>query len=358
MLSQTHIIFSQAAFYTACAASGHVPQWWEALLCAFFSLFPADVDHPQSLIGRALPFLSRPVAYWFGHRTLTHSLLAQVVVCTVLIFSTSTAVWLPIMVGWVSHSIADMMTPSGVAWFYPSRVRCVLPGHYDYRISIGGTGEVIFGALMLGMIALMFPYSGSGQGTTGLIRQSIGDVAAAREQYDQQRVGFQWFVEVEGINKDSLKPINGKYKIIAGEGESGFILETKGKDKAHVIACQTNSCEWYLSKARLHKGQAEHVTVFEYNSDQTDTKTLLAELGSTGQNSDVFLIGEATTKEGEIIKLNYDKTTALDGLTIKSVRLKIQARHAPKLAPKFALQSDVENTDDSNLSPYLAKWLR
>ena len=42
--------------------------------------------------------------------------------------------FLALVAGWVSHSIADMMTPSGVAWFWPRRVRCVLPSNERYRV--------------------------------------------------------------------------------------------------------------------------------------------------------------------------------------------------------------------------------
>ncbi|VEB43121.1 Inner membrane protein ydjM [Chromobacterium violaceum] len=41
------------------------------------SLLP-DIDHPKSWLGRRIPFLSRPISYLFGHRGITHSLLAVV----------------------------------------------------------------------------------------------------------------------------------------------------------------------------------------------------------------------------------------------------------------------------------------
>ena len=56
--------------------------------------------------------------------------------------------FLALVAGWVSHGIADMMTPSGVAWFWPSRVRYVLPGNECHRMKVMGWGELAFAGLM------------------------------------------------------------------------------------------------------------------------------------------------------------------------------------------------------------------
>lgn len=353
MLTQTHIVFSQAAFYVTCAASGHQPLWWEGLLCALFSVFPADVDHPQSLIGRALPWVSDKVSWYFGHRTITHSLALQLIVALVLAQFVPASIWLPIIVGWVSHSWADMMTPSGVCWFYPSRVRCVLPAHVDYRMEVGGMGEMTFAVIALVVAIVVYPMSMSGQGTTGLIRQSIGDVTAAREQYDRQKGFNQWFVAVEGRDNTKLTQIDGRYKIIAGFGGAGFILSIDG---SHFTACQTKDCDWYLTTARLHKGSPETVTVFEYAAVEIERAKLITELQKNV--GDVYLIGELATESGKT-KLDYSKVSDLPEAELyKNLAIKIQIRNKPTDKPIFTLvSSQPPDKKIQTPSELLNRWL-
>jgi inner membrane protein len=88
----------------------------------------ADVDHPQSWVGLRLRMISRPLAAMVGHRGITHSLLA-VIVCGVLLrwagFS-RTAVD-AVVVGYLSHLAADLLTSSGLRLMWPLRRRFAIP---------------------------------------------------------------------------------------------------------------------------------------------------------------------------------------------------------------------------------------
>ena len=54
-----------------------VPTVWLLLGALIGALLP-DIDHPKSWLGRRLPLLSLPLSAIFGHRGITHSLLAVV----------------------------------------------------------------------------------------------------------------------------------------------------------------------------------------------------------------------------------------------------------------------------------------
>lgn len=83
-------------------------------LAGIGSLLP-DIDHPQSWVGLRLRIISRPLAAAVRHRRMTHSLLA-VIVCGLLLrwggFS-RTAVD-AVVVGYLSHLAADLLTSSGL----------------------------------------------------------------------------------------------------------------------------------------------------------------------------------------------------------------------------------------------------
>lgn len=84
------------------------------------SLLP-DIDHPQSILGRHVLFISKPLYRYFGHRSLTHSVFF--VILLVLLFSLVqlNLFGLGLGVGMLSHIVLDLCWPgsSGVAILYP-----------------------------------------------------------------------------------------------------------------------------------------------------------------------------------------------------------------------------------------------
>lgn len=86
----------------------------------FGSLLP-DIDHPYSLLGRHVPFISKPLYRHFGHRSLTHSLcfiFALVLIISLFGFEIFA---FGLGVGMLSHVLLDLFWPgsSGVAFLYP-----------------------------------------------------------------------------------------------------------------------------------------------------------------------------------------------------------------------------------------------
>lgn len=88
------------------------------------SLLP-DIDHPQSYLGRRLPFLSVPIFKLFGHRGFTHSFLSLglLTIASAFYWSVNPLFFGGILLGYFSHLLADMCTPSGVPLLYPDKTR-------------------------------------------------------------------------------------------------------------------------------------------------------------------------------------------------------------------------------------------
>jgi inner membrane protein len=83
-----------------------------------------DIDHPSSWVGRRLRVISRPLAATIGHRGVTHSVVAVVLCLLVLRWQGfSRGVIDPLVVGYLSHLGADLLTTSGLrlAWPWPKR---------------------------------------------------------------------------------------------------------------------------------------------------------------------------------------------------------------------------------------------
>ncbi|AUH51116.1 hypothetical protein CXB49_09975 [Chromobacterium sp. ATCC 53434] len=137
MMVATHVAFG--AFCAVSAALWlHLPAAAAAVLLAgglAGSLLP-DIDHPKSWLGRRIPFISGPVAYLFGHRGVTHSLLAVIGVfyaCVACLhgwgvkLGHSMPLVLGICVGYASHLIGDWLTPAGIPLLWPVRTRFRAP---------------------------------------------------------------------------------------------------------------------------------------------------------------------------------------------------------------------------------------
>ena len=104
MMAPTHVAFGLACALTLDGYTGAV-----ALAATAAAALLPDIDHPGATAGRALPMLSLPLSWLFGHRGMTHSVLA-VVACF------AAAGWLggPLVarsaaIGYASHLAGDMI---------------------------------------------------------------------------------------------------------------------------------------------------------------------------------------------------------------------------------------------------------
>ena len=186
-----------------------------------------DLDSRQSYLGRVLRLLAGWLEDLVGHRTLTPSLLAQGVVEALAWWGLPFGYFLAIVAGWVSHTVADMMTPSGVCWFWPSCARCVLPGNTRYRMEAMGRGELWFLVIMglCGMV--LIPLAATGQSTAGLVRSAIGAIGSARHDYDAHKGEWAYWLEIKGKDSRSFADLFGRYYVIEPWQAAGFLVETE-----------------------------------------------------------------------------------------------------------------------------------
>lgn len=337
----------------------------EAGIAALAALIP-DLDCRRSYVGRMI----RPLSAWledsFGHRTLTHSLLAQALVGAASFLLLPFGYFLAFTSGWVSHSILDMMTTSGVCWFWPNRARCVIPGNARYRMESMGKGELWF-LIIMGLIGiLLMPLAATGQNTTGLIRSAIGNIVTARQDYDARKGEHAFYLEVKGRDNRSYTNISGRYYVIGPHLETGFLLET---DQGTRSACQGSGCDWYTESAVLEKGDPEATTTFPIHIKHISGADLIAALKPANSNGRVYLIGKAHAKNvpampptltvsGDEIRFSYagiEKLEALASKTLRDVSLSVQIRHAPgNTIEEIVLPEDQQpRTLDASLNRWL-----
>lgn len=123
-------LFAKKAELSPALAAG---DWWHIIPAAMLTALLPDIDHPKSVLGQRLKWLSVPIARLCGHRGFTHSLLA-ILAGIYFIHTRLPADWpLPtdvyhaMIVGYLSHIAADMLTAAGVPLLWPCRWRFRLP---------------------------------------------------------------------------------------------------------------------------------------------------------------------------------------------------------------------------------------
>ncbi|MDF7681036.1 metal-dependent hydrolase [Enterobacteriaceae bacterium ESL0689] len=137
MTAEGHILFSIAcgvfaknAALTPVLAQG---DWWHIIPSVVLTSLVPDIDHPHSFVGQRLPWIARPIARIFGHRGFTHSLLAVAAALTLFYLYQPESSFLPadvlqgMVLGYISHIVADMLTPAGVPLLWPCHWRFRLP---------------------------------------------------------------------------------------------------------------------------------------------------------------------------------------------------------------------------------------
>jgi len=129
MMAGSHVALGAAAWVLAAPHFGQDALHPAGLaLAAAGSLLP-DIDHPKSWAGQRLRPLSTLVAAVFGHRGVTHSLLALAGCWAALRYGAGAPrAWAaPVVVGYLSHLLADLLTPGGLRLAWPLRGTWALP---------------------------------------------------------------------------------------------------------------------------------------------------------------------------------------------------------------------------------------
>lgn len=117
-----------------------------------------DIDNATSDIwdkvrgGSILAMIVKPLIG--GHRLISHSIIGMAIAGFLLkqfLFAIShvlvvdmNIIWWSIMIGYVSHLIADSLTTEGVPWLLPIRIRFGFPPVKFLRIKTGGLLEHFF----------------------------------------------------------------------------------------------------------------------------------------------------------------------------------------------------------------------
>ncbi|APH57055.1 putative membrane-bound metal-dependent hydrolase [Granulibacter bethesdensis] len=128
MMAGSHVALGAAAWLIVAPKLGLPPADATGLALAVVGALLPDVDHPKSWVGQRLGGLSIALSKAFGHRGVTHSLLAIIACGWAMQHSRlSRTIIDPLVTGYLSHLAADLLTPAGLRLGWPLKGTWALP---------------------------------------------------------------------------------------------------------------------------------------------------------------------------------------------------------------------------------------
>jgi inner membrane protein len=158
--------------------------------------------------------------------------------------------------GYGSHRWLDRLNLRGIDLFWPSPIRRVTPGNRHGRFPVGGRGERILLAVLIGLTVALYPlrHLGFRDGLQALLR----NFDIAREQYQRVAGTHGYDLELTATDPLTLQPVRGKFPVV-GVWQNGLIVEQDGTLRA--VGPSPNHHNLYLLQARLIAGEPLQIEI-------------------------------------------------------------------------------------------------
>lgn len=250
-----------------------------------------DLDTSTSTIGQILFPISKWIENRYPHRSVTHSLIATIAIALLsapLYFYFDWKTWLCLPLGHLLSCFSDVFTKQGVQFFWPYPTWCISVSNPNRRLQTGGTGEYWVLAIAIITLIAAIKLSGTG-GPTALVGTSLGLRSNATEIYQTNAASYHVYAQVSGTFSSDSSSADGKYFIVAGEGNEFVVVNKLG-----VFKTGTNIITSRLT-ADVGKPAAASVQTLEFDEEEFAITTIPHAL--------ILLTGTLTVDEPQSIKI-------------------------------------------------------
>jgi inner membrane protein len=203
---------------------------WVLGTAAISSQLP-DIDTTGSVPGRIFFPISRWLESRYAHRSATHSFLATGLVAIALLplwyFNQAEFYW-ALVIGYWMGWFGDVFTKSGVAAFFPSQSRLVIPANPRLRLSSGSKAE----SFVLGVLVLVAVVSININSAGGILRsfdQALGSQSGAMEIYQRESSKRQVFARIQGRHTITQQAIADSYEVIGTVAQDLLVKDLQGR---------------------------------------------------------------------------------------------------------------------------------
>ena len=185
-----------------------------------------DIDHTKSIIGLTFYPIAKYLNRSYGHRTITHSLVALILLSLLAgmasnYFAGHRTHGTIFFLAYLSHLVLDMTTVQGVPLFYPFlKNPCVVPGDPKMRFESGNLRtETMAFFFFIAMGVFMQPLMKDGWWTT--YNRALGSM---KHLYSEFRKSED-LLEVEYIGHKGSDRVVGKGYVIQAATEKAILLQ-------------------------------------------------------------------------------------------------------------------------------------
>jgi inner membrane protein len=264
-----------------------------------------DIDTTKSYSGMAL----YPIAKWFEqrypHRGVTHSFMATAIVTAVtapIALWFSWQIWLGLSLGYFFGWFSDVFTKSGVAAFYPSNARLVIPGNPKARLSTGSSGEYWVLSIAIALLIISCQFISNGGITELFERSFFRSAQTAADIFKKSGSHQQVFVKVTGINAaTSEQVVDREFKVIAAN-ESSVIGKDANGDLYQIGSNETSQIRPSSVETRL----GEKISI---QAIEVEPKDMFVSEWLQSVPSNAFISGNLLVDNVEALRLPLEQKT-------------------------------------------------
>jgi inner membrane protein len=199
--------------------------------------------------------------------------------------------WLCLPLGHLLSCFSDVFTKQGVQLFWPHPAWCISVSNPKKRIKTGGTGEYWVLAIAIVTLVVAINLSGAG-GPTALVGSSLGLRSNAMETYQKNSASHHVYAVINGTFASDSSPADGKYFIVAGEGNE-FIIN----NKTGIFKTGINIISSRLT-AEVGKPASSSIQILEFDEEEFALLPL--------ENALVFLTGTLVVDDPQSIKITIN----------------------------------------------------
>lgn len=198
------------------------------LIPLFIGALLPDLDSPDSLAGRVLPMISRPLAGWLGHGQAWHTPAAALVVGMLtsplaLLIRGGSAISATLFLGFAAHLLLDLLRPQGIMLLWPlSRKYYRFPGAPLH--TYGGTLErrILIGLAAVALVLLLVVGLGPEPPPAPAPVPSYEQTLA---RYHELRGRYLVFASVQGTWQTSGLRLSGRFEVLSALDNSYVLLD-------------------------------------------------------------------------------------------------------------------------------------
>ena len=311
MMSITHAAIAAAGTSLVLGTASPLPLG----LAILGSQIP-DIDTTTSTIGKIFYPISSWIEDRFPHRSVTHCLLATAAIAIVSIsigyFSGDIKSAIALPLGHLLACFSDTFTKQGVQLFYPYPAWAISVSNPRRRLKTGGASELWVLGVAIALLCFGI-YLANGGGITQKVSQNLGLKDGVVELYNQNASTHQVYARIAGYWTSDRTSADGKYLIIANEGNEFIVSDGQGvyKTGEQIIT----------SKVSTVVGQVAKTEIINITFNDEDAIAQLEELRTAYPGAEIYLTGELTVDFPEDVKIpvepNQMVTAELVGSSLK-----------------------------------------